>query len=264
MSASDLGIRRLDDVLAWTSPGGEVLAVACDSLGAIGPKPLDEVRVPAYVVGRFACRVPLMELLAIGARPLVVVNALAVEPSPTGEEITRGVREEMVAAGLDPDLCLTGSSEKNVPTSQTGLGIVALGAFGQAGPRWGLAREGDVVVAVGEPKVGGEVTLDDRSIADIPTLSQVLDYPGVGDVVPVGSGGIASEARRLAGRAGLTFEADCHGDLNLEKSAGPATCVLASLPPQAVQGFLQHLLPTGRPCQPVGVLRGAYSPGVRG
>jgi len=110
-------------------------------------------------------------------------------------------------------------------------------------------------VAVGEPKVGAEVMVEDRSMADIPTLRQVLSYPGVGDVVPVGSGGITSEAQKLARRGGLAFEPYYERGLDLEKSAGPATCVVASLPPEALNGFLRHVLPTGRPCQVVGVLR---------
>ncbi|HHY18163.1 MAG TPA: alpha-ribazole-5-phosphate synthase, partial [Firmicutes bacterium] len=40
-----------------------VLVIACDSAGGIGPKELDSVKVPGYVLGRFTARVALMELL---------------------------------------------------------------------------------------------------------------------------------------------------------------------------------------------------------
>ncbi|GAW91715.1 AIR synthase related protein [Calderihabitans maritimus] len=253
-------ISKFDDVSVITLLPGRKLVIACDSLGAIGPKELDQVKVSGYTVGRFACRVPLMEVIAVGARPLLVVNTLCVEPTPTGEEILSGIRDEIEAAGLDPRISITGSMEKNVPVSQTGLGVTVIGlANGDAsgkgeGLRWGLGAPGDTVVVVGMPKVGSEVRLGDNEIADIPTLLRVADYPSAGDILPVGSSGILSEARKMARRSGLLFVPNPGSEIDLEKSAGPSTCLLVSLPSGKWADFCEHLAPTGRPCFEVGRL----------
>lgn len=252
-----------DDLTLLPLRGGATLVVAVDSLGAIGPKELDRVKVPGYVVGRFSCRVPLMEVLAVGAEPLLVVNALCVEPEPTGADILAGIRDEAAVAGLDPETMVTGSTEKNIPTAQTALGVTVIALAptqpgGQVVLRWGRCAAGDAVIAVGRPKVGNEVRLDDVDIADIPTMVAILRFPGAGDVLPVGSGGIRAEARKLARRGGLDFSLEPGCGLDLEASAGPSTCILVSVPAPLEDAFGRHISTTNRPWARVGRL---YTPG---
>ncbi len=243
---------RYGDVLVLPAPGDRRLAVACDSLGGIGPKPGDLVPVSGYVVGRFACRVPLMELLALEADPVAVACCLCVEPEPLGREIIDGVRAEIAEAGLASTLAVTGSTEKNVATSQTGVGITVVGLVST--PRWGLARSGDLVGAVGEPRVGGAVSLEDSAVADIPTLKLALHCPSCGDVVPVGSRGIAAEAADLAARSGLVFIEDPGSPLDLQASAGPASTFLVTLPRLGLPELERRLARSGRPFRVVGSL----------
>ncbi|HEX3015590.1 MAG TPA: AIR synthase related protein [Desulfobacteria bacterium] len=106
---------------------GKNIVIACDSSGAIGPKQNDIIKVPGYILGRFSARVALMEVLAAGAWPVCVVNTLCVEPSPAGEEISQGVADEIRVLGIDPSQVLTGSTEKNIPTTQSGIGITVVG-----------------------------------------------------------------------------------------------------------------------------------------
>ena len=244
--------RRYGDVLVLPAAGSRHLAIACDSLGGIGPKPGDTVRASGYVVGRFSCRVPLMELLALGAEPVAISCCLCVEPEPLGREIMTGVREELRAAGLAEAVSLTGSTEKNVATSQTGVGMTVVGMIGPA--RWGLAGTGDLVLAVGEPRVGGAVALDDRAVADIPTLRLILGHSAAGDVVPVGSRGIAAEARDLAFRSGLCFVPAPSCILDLAASAGPSTVLLVTAAPGLRQAVERHLAGSGRPVHLIGTL----------
>lgn len=241
-----------DDVVTIQGPEG-VLVVACDSCAGAGDKPQDRVRVAPYVVGRFAGRVPLLETLAVGAEPFLIVVTLGVEPEPTGAALLAGVREEALLAGV-PRTNLLLSTEKNIPTCQTSLGVTVLARAPTGQPlRFGRARAGFLVAAVGLPKVGKEVGLRDPEIVDIPTLRRALAFPYLADVVPVGSGGIRREAEKMGRRAGLRF-IPCPGEVDLEKSAGPATCFLAAVPPDGWEEFRRHLSPTGRPCHRVGQL----------
>lgn len=192
---------------------------ACDSAGAVGPKPGDVVATTGHVVGRFTARVALMEVLAVGAAPVAASAACCVDPE-TAEALLAGVRAEL------GDLPLVVSTEKNLPTVQTGLGVTVVGTL--PGP-WPTARRGDGLYLVGVPKVGAAVRVDDPDIADVRLLRQL--QPLVHALIPVGSRGAWHEARVLADEAGLTPEAV--GDPPTA-SAGPATAlvVAAPAPPQ--------------------------------
>lgn len=219
------------DVTVLTLPGWSRLLVACDAAGGIGPKELDAVRVPAYVLGRFTARVALMEVIAAGGRPIALVDTACVEPEPTGRELLRGVVDEAALVGLSAE-AITGSFEKNVPTRQTALGVTALAVAERELPG---AAPGDLVLAVGLPRVGPEVQLDDPAAADLPLVRGLAQAPEVHDLLPVGSRGIAAEVADLAGSAGLAAEIlPPEEGWDLAKSAGPATCCLVAVAPGAL------------------------------
>jgi selenophosphate synthetase-related protein len=209
------------------------LVVAVDSDGGIGPKPNDVVRVSGYDAGRFGTRVPLMEILACGAVPIAAFDSLAVEMEPLGREIIRGVRDELHSIGLPAEFPLSGSTEDNVPTSQTGMGVVVLGCVKRSDFRPGSSMNGDEIFAIGTPKSGPEDTIDlkDRDIADSTSLARILHVTGVHDILPVGSKGIMHEVEELARTASLEFVPHPMESIDKRKSAGPSTCFLVSAAP---------------------------------
>ena len=226
-------------------PDRSLLIVACDSLGGIGPKPQDTVQVPGYIVGRFSARVPLMEVMASGARPQVLVNTLCVEMFPAGQEIITGIEDEIRSGNLDIPV-VTGSTEENVETCQTGVGITVMGLLTpDRNLRLGSAAKGDLVICVGRPKVGCEVRLEDKEIVNLPVLQSILELDYVDEILPVGSKGIAYEAKLLAQTAGLDLELSkvntLGPPLDPAKSAGPATCLLCSLPPDCLPQFRRDI-----------------------
>ncbi|NLJ23894.1 MAG: hypothetical protein GX354_00550 [Firmicutes bacterium] len=246
MQPSSYNVRQYRDLTMMNLPDGSILVIACDSLGGIGPKSQDTFTVPGYIVGRFAARVPLMEVMATGAKPQILVNTLSVEMSPTGQEILRGIRGEILAASLDIPI-ITGSTEENVQTCQTGVGITVIGLLAnQEAFRAGPASKGNLVICVGKPKVGDEVHLEDNEIAALSLLQDILQLTYVTDILPVGSKGIAYEANLMAQTAGLALRLSETGPFsacsqNLTKSAGPATCLLCSLPPDYLAHFRKHV-----------------------
>jgi hypothetical protein len=209
------------------------LVTAVDSDGGIGPKPNDLVSVSGYDAGRFATRVPLMEILASGAVPVAAFDALAVEMEPLGREIVRGVRDELISIGLPNNFPLSGSTEDNVPTSETGMGVVIVGIVKKNDFRPGSSMKNDEVFVVGIPKSGPDdkVNLKDSDIADSVSLSRILQVTGIHDILPVGSKGILYEAGELARTADLKFTTNQSTKINLKKSAGPSTCFLVSAVP---------------------------------
>lgn len=223
------------DVLILRMLNGHLLVIGCDSAGGIGPKPLDKVKVDGYTLGKFTSRVALMEVLATGARPVALVNTLSVEMEPTGGEILRGVKDEAAKAGLDTELAVTGSYEKNIVTEQTGIGVTVLGLAKESELKIGTAQPGDAIVSIGLPKVGDEVVETVQSgkeklLANVTDVIKLLTSDFVHEVLPVGSRGIATEAKTLASGIGCVAMLTKDPKINIAKSAGPSTVVLAAVP----------------------------------
>lgn len=202
-----------------------LLIAACDSCGGIGDKSLDKIKVPAELVGRLTTRVAMMEIVAVGAIPKLITIAISAEPEPTGAGILLGVEAELIAAGFS-DLPRSISTEKNIPTSQTGLGIGITGICNKRDFRIGRSKTNDNVYCLGQPKVGNElISANDPEIVQISNIAQLSEHAAVHDILPIGSRGILAEANQLADQANCCFVQNNH-TIDLNKSAGPSTCII--------------------------------------
>lgn len=214
------------DVEVSLLKGGQCLVVACDSCGAVGSKELDVVQIPEKITGRFTARVALLEVMASGAEPEVMTVAISNEAQPTGEKILEGVYEELQSLGLE-HLPMAISTEKNMLTRQTGLGISVIGVSDASVLRLACTQIGDFVYGLGVPKVGQELSdPEDPEIIRGEHLRKLLSNQDVHDVIPLGSQGIRGEAELLAQsiKGRLILAPGC--PVELEKSAGPATALI--------------------------------------
>jgi selenophosphate synthetase-related protein len=220
------------DLSVWQA-GDVVHVVACDANASVGELPADFQKRPPEEAGYNATKVPLMEVIAAGARPLLVVNTLCGPLDDYGSRVVAGVRSALAEIGSDAGV--TGSDETNMTTTQTGVGVTIIGTVPAGGFRVGSSVAGDVVVCVGTPKDGVVVPYREGD-ADIAAPRHVLDALGAGvhEVLPVGSKGVAYELGQLAATAGLAAEPVPTPGLDTSVSAGASTCFLTSLPPEAL------------------------------
>ena len=223
-------VESIRDILIFEFPSKKKLVVGCDSAGGIGPKPLDKIKVDGYTLGKFTARVTLMEVLATGAKPFCIIDTLSVELEPTGLEILEGIKEEAMKAGLDPKSAITGGSEKNFKVEQTGIGVTVIG-LAKENLRIGNSQPNNIIVAIGMPCVGNEVvSAEERhEIADLTDLLNLLNCEFINEIIPVGSEGIGYEIQVLSKSSNLKYKIVNQSKLDLKKSAGPATVILASL-----------------------------------
>lgn len=224
-------VRRVRDLLVLDG----TLVVASDSVGGIGPKPADSVAADAVTVAHFALRVPLLEVLCAGARPIAVVDALCVEYEPTGRTMIEEIRRLAAEAGV-PAEAVTGSTEENVVTRATGVGVTVLGRLPSEDTMGGGSRPGDVVVCAGLPLSAprDEIVIGHPGQVAVAAVRAVLASGLAHDALPVGSKGVAWEAVQLAESAALTAEWLEPG-VSRTDSGGPASCVLFSCAPGAVE-----------------------------
>ena len=228
---AQISYTRRGDVSILKVPTGHAIVAGSTSSGAVGPKEMDKVKVDGRVLGKFLARVALMDVSATGAFPLLLSVTLGVEKEPTGNAILEGIRGEARSIGLDPNQVIMENTEDNFETLQTGVGLTVVGFANEEELRIGKTCPGDLIAAIGKPKVGNEVIAAEArgEIADLKNITQLSQRKYVHDIWPVGGFGIASEAKMMAygvGRQLKTFEVQ---GLDLNKSAGPATVVLATI-----------------------------------
>ena len=158
------------------------------------PKRWIKSKLTAAVLGKFLARVALMDVTATGAFPLLLSVTLGVEKEPTGNEIIEGIKREARSIGLDPNQVVMENTEDNFQTVQTGAGLTVVGLANEDELRIGKTMPGDLIVAIGRPKVGDEVIPAEArgEIADLKNVTQLNQRKYVHDIAPVGGFGIAS------------------------------------------------------------------------
>ena len=235
-------LRVRDLVLMGLTPN-EMICIACDSSGGYGSKPNDVRAASGEEVGFAVAKVPLMEVLAAGAQPRVLIDNLCVEMHPSGLPILAGIREACRATGYDFDI--SGSDETNFPTAMTGVGTTVIALLRRDLNRLASSRAGDVLVAVGTPLGGSPETADyrdsDPEVAGIQTVLDLLAIDGVHELLPVGSRGIAYECGELARTSDLVLDMVPDAPVDLQRSAGASTAVVCSTTAEAAAALSRTL-----------------------
>ncbi len=241
---AQIAYTRRGDVSILKIPTGHAIVVGSTSSGAIGSKEMDKVKVEGRVLGKFLARVALMDVTATGAFPVLLSVTLGVEKEPTGNAILEGIKREARSLGLDPNQVLMENTEDNFETVQTGAGLTVVGFANEDDLRLGKTLPGDLVVAIGKPKVGDEVIAAEvhGEIADLKNVVQMSQRKYIHDIAPVGGFGIASEARMMAFGVGRQLKVCEVQGLDLNKSAGPATVILATIDREKLED-LASLIP---------------------
>jgi selenophosphate synthetase-related protein len=228
---AQIAYTRRGDVSILKVPTGHAIVVGSTSSGGVGPKAMDKVKVDGRVLGKFLARVALMDVAATGAFPLLLSVTLGVEKEPTGREILEGIKGESRVIGLDPNQVLMENTEDNFETIQTGVGVTVIGFANEGELRLGKTSPGDLIVAVGNPRVGDDVLPAEAKgeIADLRNVTFLSQKKFVHDIVAVGTFGIAYAARMMAHGVGRQMKLDETKGIDLNKSAGPATVVLITM-----------------------------------
>ena len=225
--------------------GGSYLAIACDVAAYIGEKEEDVIRISPEMAGYYAAVVPIIELLALGAVPISVADTLGVEMEPTGKRAIEGIKKAMDEAGISLD-CLTGSTEDNIPTMSTTIGITIVSELKKDLIQQYKPLIGQYVYLIGLPKMGKQFLEEEilggkGEVIDVSTVKQIRAMDGIGHMLPVGSKGIAYEVNVMANLEDLTMAWTDRLNLDLRASAGPATCMLVTCDKEGAEGLRASL-----------------------
>lgn len=217
--------------------GDAYMVVACDSCGGIGLKEHDVVKLSPDRMAYITMNVICCELASLRVKPSVIINNVCAEMDDTGKMVIEGIREYMNDYFPEMKFILTGSTEENFKTVQTGIGLSVIGYKSRDDFSLPESNAGDLVAVIGIPKVGQEVIDDGGEILNSKELWKLLDSRCINEVIPAGSKGLFYELQQLnvADEAELLLYDDA--EIDLKKSAGPATCAVVTLPKEKKDDF---------------------------
>ncbi len=215
------------DLIVWSASNDSWFVSACDVNAGFGDLPDDVNPREPEVVGYSAAKVPLMEVLAARAEPIIIVNTLGIARDEYGLRVLDGIRQALREVGSTA--LLTGSDETNSRTRQTSVGVTVIGA-GKGPVPLGSSRAGDLVVCIGIPKDGISVPYSegDADIASLHDVVELLASPAQ-ELLPVGSHGVEYEIAELARTAQVSYNLETSSSIDLRASAGASTCMIATV-----------------------------------
>ncbi len=222
-----MNIKQIRDITVIDYDENNYLGVACDSCGGIGYKEHDLVKASPQLTAYQTGKVVLAELMSMGFTPFILADGLAVEMNDTGRQLIEGFNE--VLSKLSFSVHLTGSTEENIKTVQTSMGVTCIGYCSKDKLKFNKTKTGDICILFGLPMVGNEVLQGRDKILDIDDFEKLFFCDYVKEMLPVGSRGIECELNDLLKDNNLKFEYERNFSLDMKKSGGPSTSCIVSL-----------------------------------
>ncbi|MDW5299613.1 MAG: selenophosphate synthase [Sedimentibacter sp.] len=220
-------IKQIRDLTVISIDENRYLGIACDSCGGIGCKEHDVVKASPQLTAYQTGKVVLAELMSMGFTPMIMADGLAVEMNDTGKQLIEGFQE--VLSKLSTKVHLTGSTEENIKTVQTSMGVTCIGICDKNKLKYKKTAENDVCMLLGLPLVGNDVVNNPEKILDVDDFETLYLCDFIKEIVPVGSRGTAAELEELCEYNQLNFKFKNNISVNLKNSGGPSCCCLITL-----------------------------------
>lgn len=221
-------IRQVRDLTLIDIDEKRYIGISCDSCGAIGNKECDVVKVKPQISAYQTAKVVFAELMSMGFTPLVLSNGLAVEMNDTGKNLIEGFNQALTKL-TQAKVHLTGSTEENMKTVQTSMGITCIGICDKDKLKYKKTSADDICILFGLPLVGNEVVMNPDKILDIDDYEILYLNDLVKEMLPIGSRGINTELMDLCKYNELNFKYYDNISVDVNKSGGPSACCLVTV-----------------------------------
>ena len=222
-----MNIKQIRDITIIDFDKNTYLGLACDSCGGIGYKEHDVIKASPQLTAYHTGKVVLAELMSMGFKPFILANGLAVEMNDTGKQLIEGFNEAL--SKLSFSVHLTGSTEENIKTVQTSMGVTCIGLCDKDKLKFNKTKKGDICLLVGLPMVGNEVINNPSKILDLDDFEKMFFCDFIKEMLPVGSRGVECELNDLLKYNSLEFTYSNDITIDLTKSGGPSCSCIVSI-----------------------------------
>lgn len=223
-----MNIKQIRDLTVIDFDETRYLGVSCDSCGGIGLKEHDFVKATPQLVAYHTGKVVLAELMSMGFAPMILADGLAVEMNDTGKQLMEGFNE-VLSKLKTTKVHLTGSTEENIKTVQTSMGVTCIGICDKDKLKYKKTVKGNVCLLIGLPLVGNDVVNNPDKILDIDDFEKLYLCDYIKEMLPVGSRGTAAELNDLCEYNNLKIKLNEIISIDLKHSGGPSCSCLVTV-----------------------------------
>lgn len=223
-----MNIKQIRDLTVISIDEKRYMGISCDSCGGIGNKEHDMVKAPPEIVASQTTKVVIAELLSMGFTPLVLSNGLAVEMDNTGKELIDGFNSALSTL-TSCKVHLTGSTEENMKTVQTSMGVTGIGICDKDKLKYKKTSATDIAILIGLPLVGNQVVNNPDKIMALSDFETLYLNDFINEILPIGSRGIKCELDDLCKYNNLEFKYEDNITVDLKSSGGPSTCCIIAI-----------------------------------
>jgi hypothetical protein len=223
-----MNIKQIRDITVIDFDETRYLGIACDSCGGIGLKEHDMVKASPQLVAYQTGKVVLAELMSMGFTPMIMADGLAVEMNDTGKQLIEGFNEVLLKLKTTK-VHLTGSTEENIKTVQTSMGVTCIGMCDKNKLKYKKTEKNDVCMLIGLPLVGNDVVNNPDKILDIDDFETLYLCEYIKEMLPVGSRGTSAELKDLCDYNNLNIKLEHNINVDLNHSGGPScSCLITT------------------------------------
>jgi hypothetical protein len=223
-----MNIKQIRDLTVIDFDENSYLGISCDSCGGIGLKEHDFVKAEPQLVAYHTGKVVLAELMSMGFTPMILADGLAVEMNDTGKQLMEGFNE-VLSKLKTTKVHLTGSTEENIKTVQTSMGVTCIGICDKDKLKYKKTVKNDVCMLIGLPLVGNDVVNNPDKVLDINDFEKLYLCDYIKEMLPVGSRGTAAELDDLCEYNGIKIKPSENISIDLKHSGGPSCSCLITV-----------------------------------
>jgi hypothetical protein len=223
-----MNIKQIRDLTILDFDKDIYLGISCDSCGGIGLKEHDFIKAEPQLIAYQTGKVAIAELMSMGFAPMVLANGLAVEMDDTGKQLIEGFNQ-LLSELKTIRIHLTGSTEENIKTVQTAMGVTCIGICNKEKLKYKKTLKGDVCLLLGMPLVGDDVVNNPDKILEIDDFEKLYLCDYIKEMLPVGSRGTAAELGDLCKYNSLTIKHNENISVDLNHSGGPSCSCLITI-----------------------------------
>lgn len=221
-----MNIKQIRDLTVIDFDENRYLGIACDSCGGIGLKEHDVVKASPELTAYHTGKVVLAELMSMGFTPIIMADGLAVEMDDTGRRLIEGFNQ-VISNLKTTKVHLTGSTEENIKTVQTSMGVTCMGICQKDKLKYKKTEKNDISLLLGLPLVGNDVVNNPDKILDIGDFETLYLCDYIKEMLPVGSRGTAAELDDLCLYNNLNIKYAENISIDLKHSGGPScSCIV--------------------------------------
>lgn len=211
-----------------TLDAARYLVTTTTSSFGVGINEGDNTIVFPYLLGRLKTRSLVGELMSINATLSVMSIIMFVEMIPYGEEIIRGIKDELSTA-YDGEIPLLIHNESDEDNDKTILSMVASGVVYKEQIKVDSTLAKDFIYALGIPNSPDDITdLDSQELAKLYCIGELAMMPAIHEIFICNGQSLVQSIEYIERTIGLTFGYECQDEILLNKIGYGASCLLFS------------------------------------